>query len=354
MIRVLLISSAGELGGAERSLLELATALAHGQPTAGLPVPHACAPPGELLDACAAAGLPVHPAPIEPLRRSANPVKLAAQWKAFQRAQNAVERICRENTFDLLHANTDHAALLARQVARRTGIPFVWHCRDLRKFSRLWQPVAHSAACIVAISRNCRGVSAQARRPAGKNKNRHQRHRSEPLRSFKPQYGARTHPRRIGFAPGPTRAVERRRVSCLGNGTNFFSRRWRFCARACRMSPACWLAAISSARMQNTAANCRALSETLQLNGGRLQELLGQRADMPDVAGRRRRLRFVQRKRARSAGAAGRSRRGRRAGRLHEFRREGWKSSRTLLQPEFSTEPETPSALAACAVRKQF
>jgi glycosyltransferase involved in cell wall biosynthesis len=148
MVRVLLISAAGALGGAERSLYELAAAV----PREHVAV-HVCAPPGSpLLAACAGAGLDVCFAPLERFHRSLNPLTLAAEWNALKRAAAAIERLCYAHQYDVLHANTDASALVAGRVSRRTGLPFVWHCRDLRRLGRWWRLMGRSPACYVAIS----------------------------------------------------------------------------------------------------------------------------------------------------------------------------------------------------------
>lgn len=144
---VLFVSATGELGGAERSLYELLRAL----PRERL-APALCAPKGPLTELCAAAGVPVYLAPLRRFRRTYRPFRSAAQAAALLRGGRAVAKLVRKHRPAVIHANTDSAALFAWQAARRTGRPFVVHCRDLRPLGLLRRLLSDAAARTIAIS----------------------------------------------------------------------------------------------------------------------------------------------------------------------------------------------------------
>jgi glycosyltransferase involved in cell wall biosynthesis len=149
-LKVLFISAAGALGGAERSLYELLIALSE------TPIEiHAAVPPeGPLARLCALAEVPVHPVPLRRFRRTLHPLVLAGQIKALFHGSQAISGLVKKLGIQVLHANTDSAALTAWEASRETGVPFVWHCRDLRPMPALLKPLTRSAACLVAISRS--------------------------------------------------------------------------------------------------------------------------------------------------------------------------------------------------------
>ena len=144
----LMISAAGEMGGAERSLLEVMRALPAGRVQASL-----CAPPDtELLRRGTLSQIPVYPVALRRFRRTTNPFLLAGQVRALYQASRSIRALCEERKFDVLHANTDTAALAAWEVSRLTKIPFVWHCRDMRPMHGFARPLSAAAAAGVAIS----------------------------------------------------------------------------------------------------------------------------------------------------------------------------------------------------------
>jgi glycosyltransferase involved in cell wall biosynthesis len=146
--RVLFLSAAERIGGAERSLYELVCALPKDQVEA-----HVCVPSESPLSRLfALAGIPVHPVPLRRFRRSRNPLVLAGQLRALHLGAKSIGELAGQLGLDLLHANTDATALVAWEVSRETGLPFVWHCRDLRPLGLLAKILAGATACAVAIS----------------------------------------------------------------------------------------------------------------------------------------------------------------------------------------------------------
>lgn len=147
-LKVLYLSAEGLLGGAERSLYELLTALPEDRVEA-----HACVPPeGSLARLCALAEVPVHPVPLRRFRRTLNVFLLFGQVRALFHAAKDIGQLVADLGIDLLHANTDSAALVAWEVARETGCPFVWHCRDLRPLGPMTKALGSASVCAVAIS----------------------------------------------------------------------------------------------------------------------------------------------------------------------------------------------------------
>ncbi|MBI3830730.1 MAG: glycosyltransferase family 4 protein [Planctomycetes bacterium] len=148
-VKVLLLSAAGEVGGAERSLYELLCAFPEERVEAV-----ACVPPeGPLARLFALAEVPVHPVPLRRFWRTLSPFLLAGQVRALYQASQAIQKVVREREIDVLHANTDSAALVAWEVSRETKTPFVWHCRDLRPLGALAKVLAKSTAAAIAISK---------------------------------------------------------------------------------------------------------------------------------------------------------------------------------------------------------
>ena len=119
---VLLIDSIRELGGAQRSLLELAVAL-KGR---GLAV-HAAVPSGPLSTALTTAGIPVRNIPAVRLRPGWNSQALRERIR-YLRALPVLARTIRAVMPDILHANgvtADRMAVFVRQQR-----PVVWQVRD--------------------------------------------------------------------------------------------------------------------------------------------------------------------------------------------------------------------------------
>ena len=147
-VRALLLSAEGELGGAERSFLEVLKALPRDKVA-----PEVCVPPGcPLSRLCLQAGVRVHDVPYRRFRRTTNIFVLGGQVWALYRGAQRVAAICRESGAEVIHANTDTAALVAWEASRMTGVPFIWHCRDMCPMHGFASVLSASAAAVVAIS----------------------------------------------------------------------------------------------------------------------------------------------------------------------------------------------------------
>lgn len=122
--RVLLVSSIGFLGGAERSLLELAMALSA---DSNCELSLAC-PSGPLTEAAIHENISVHPLPdlCHPIRK--RPFLMLWRIALAQIALFLHVRRCRP---DLVHANGLRALMLSLPLARLLRKPCVWHVRDV-------------------------------------------------------------------------------------------------------------------------------------------------------------------------------------------------------------------------------
>ncbi|MFP5345796.1 MAG: glycosyltransferase family 4 protein [Actinomycetes bacterium] len=132
-----MVSFAEVLGGAERSLLELARRL----PPRGWTPVLAC-PPGRLADVAAADGIRVEVLPLRPVRavsrvsrrrpgKSYSAAAVAA--RAVTTARNAwqLARLARELDAALIHSNSLPSHLSAALAGAATGRPVLWHLREI-------------------------------------------------------------------------------------------------------------------------------------------------------------------------------------------------------------------------------
>ena len=120
MKRVLYVNHEVELGGAERSLLDLITGLRRDR----FEVHLACSKPGPLAAAAGGLGATIHEVPM------LFAGKLRKLFGLF-RAGLHLRKLIRAHSIDILHANTLIAGYCGSLGARLAGIPCVWHVRDL-------------------------------------------------------------------------------------------------------------------------------------------------------------------------------------------------------------------------------
>lgn len=143
-MRVLFVDTVAVMGGAQRSLAELAAALG----ARGVSC-HAAVPDGPLAESLRAAGVTVHRIPSVRLyrdwrwRQVAGLMHLAAGLPKLARAIRAAQP-------DLVHANGLTPALLATTV--RQPRPVIWHVRDLTMPVAIARRASRRAACVVTIS----------------------------------------------------------------------------------------------------------------------------------------------------------------------------------------------------------
>lgn len=144
-MKVLLVDGVAELGGAQRSLLELAQVL-HGRGVELL----AAVPQGPLAAALCAAGVPVRQLPALRLHARLS-LRTAQELVAVWRARRVLAHLVRDERPDLVHANGILAAAVAVGGGARR-VPVVWHLRDLvlRRWLVRW--VCRRVAGVLAIS----------------------------------------------------------------------------------------------------------------------------------------------------------------------------------------------------------
>jgi glycosyltransferase involved in cell wall biosynthesis len=169
-LHVLFVDHTGELGGAERVMLELLAGL----PQHGVRATVACSPEGPLRGRVEALGVPVWPLALDEATRTlsreawaSRPWHVAWQARAFGSEALALARRVRQGGISLLHTNTLKGHVLGTLVGRLTGVPVVWHMHDLpsargdtRRLlawaAALWRPraivsVSHAAAADLPV-----------------------------------------------------------------------------------------------------------------------------------------------------------------------------------------------------------
>jgi glycosyltransferase involved in cell wall biosynthesis len=144
-MRVLLIDTTSAMGGAQWSLLELATRFARHDIQV-----EAAVPAGPLADKLCAAGIRVHQTPLFRPRRQAALLATIRRLTAMAKFWWRLLGIARASQAEVLYANSLAAALIASFLPLRR--PLVWHVRDLRLPVEAAQRVARHAQRIVAAS----------------------------------------------------------------------------------------------------------------------------------------------------------------------------------------------------------
>lgn len=158
-MRVVFVEHGPQLGGGQRSLLELMRILVREHE-----VTLAC-PPGPLASTAIALGVTVVAIPESQLTFKLRPTATAEQFVRMLQARRALRRHLRFLQPDVIHANSLRAGLLTSDIRRR--VPTVAHCRDL-----LPRRPAANAARLVVLAGNSRTVAvsgAVASRLAGRN-----------------------------------------------------------------------------------------------------------------------------------------------------------------------------------------
>jgi glycosyltransferase involved in cell wall biosynthesis len=159
-VNVAFTSHDGRLGGAERSLLELAAELAgHGARPSVV-----CPPQGGLAHAARACGLDVLPLEVPALRPRSEPGSLFRNGRIVAAATRRLHALLRRGSFDLVHANTTVAQLWSGPAARLCGLRSAWHWRDFYDMRWLNRALSSTADVVVACSDS---VAAFAERQLG-------------------------------------------------------------------------------------------------------------------------------------------------------------------------------------------
>jgi len=147
-VKILFVHPVNCLGGAEFSLLGLASGLNPEKFDPLVVIP----PDGPLTAEFRAKDIPVKHLPFRRLKRSANPFSLLAAWFACRSGAESLRQLIEEEKAELVHANNAVAALYAGIAVKGSGVPMIWHERDLRNRGRIGRYIAKNADKIIAIS----------------------------------------------------------------------------------------------------------------------------------------------------------------------------------------------------------
>ncbi|MCE4538318.1 glycosyltransferase family 4 protein [Pelomonas sp. P7] len=129
---VLVVHSSAELYGSDKSLLDLVQARREEfEFTVALPED------GPLVPLLRAAGARVAAMDVCKVKRDMlKPAGLLAVWRSTRRSLPALQALAGDRPFDLVYSNT-MAVLGGALLARRAGLPHVWHVREIVANSRL-------------------------------------------------------------------------------------------------------------------------------------------------------------------------------------------------------------------------
>ncbi|MHC4251160.1 MAG: glycosyltransferase [Planctomycetota bacterium] len=148
MQRVMLVCASPRLGGAERSLLELARAVGRERVALDAIV----GGPGELTDSLREAGLDVDVVEMPRISRTTDPIKIAGYIATVTKLSRTIAGLVRSHKADLVHANGILSHIYAGEAARQAKVPCVWHARDMVKLGPLAAHEQRNAALVIAIS----------------------------------------------------------------------------------------------------------------------------------------------------------------------------------------------------------
>ena len=145
--RVLLVNHVARISGAEESLLALARNLDRERFDPCL----AC-PPGPLAIRAADAGVRTFSLPVTAFRRTRNPLTLSTYAVAWVAGTNHLRKIVRDLKPGIMHSNSPKAHVYAGGVARKAGVPCLWHARDLRPLPFPAGSLCRSTDRVIAVS----------------------------------------------------------------------------------------------------------------------------------------------------------------------------------------------------------
>jgi len=145
-LTILYVNHVGLRGGAERSLADLMLGLDRSRFTPLLALPETGPQTHALGD------IPTFAVPQRRLHRTHNLLRLAQYALGFVRAGITLGRLVRQHNVALLHANSTTAQFPVRFASAMTGMPAVWHCRDLAPLPPMARRLAAGRTHVIAIS----------------------------------------------------------------------------------------------------------------------------------------------------------------------------------------------------------
>lgn len=140
---ILWVDLVAEMGGAQRSMLELCTALPDFGVTVAAAVPH-----GPLFDYLTAAGITVYP--VLPVRATKRGWGFFTTTAKLLKAPSSVSQIIRTVKPDIIHANSLPAFLASVHATPKA--PHFWHVRDVRLPMLVARDASKRATRIIAVS----------------------------------------------------------------------------------------------------------------------------------------------------------------------------------------------------------
>ena len=147
-IRILYLNHVPQMSGAEAILLDLIRHLDR-----RWFVPFAAVPAGgPLIGALAAQDMRTFEIPMCRFVRHPGPAAFLSYLSSMLTVGARLAAIIREHGIHIVHANSTTAQLYGSFAARRTGVPSVWHCRDLVELGFIGRYLATRSSRVIAIS----------------------------------------------------------------------------------------------------------------------------------------------------------------------------------------------------------
>jgi len=84
-----------------------------------------------LIDQLQSLGVPFELVPLIRFKRTSNPIILAGYLRAWRRGARTLSQIVRQAGIDLIHSNSTTAHIYGSAAAKQTGVPSIWHVRDV-------------------------------------------------------------------------------------------------------------------------------------------------------------------------------------------------------------------------------
>ncbi len=146
--RILFINHVSRISGAERSLLDMLRHIDRSrfEPIVALP------PGGELTESLQQCGVRCFPLPLRRICKTTNPWHLAVSLLNVIKVTVQLTRLIRRERIALVHANSNTAQIYAGPAARLSGVPCIWHTRDLVTLGLLGPWLNRFSSRTIAIS----------------------------------------------------------------------------------------------------------------------------------------------------------------------------------------------------------
>jgi len=142
------VNAAGFLGGAERSLVELAGAISPDR----FQLFAAVGAHGPLADSLMECGVRVEVVEMPRLRRTVNPLDLAGMVAGVSRSSRRLADLARDLGIELIVSNGAVSHVVAGEAAARARRPCVWHARDMVELGPLTRRMLETASLVIAVS----------------------------------------------------------------------------------------------------------------------------------------------------------------------------------------------------------